>query len=310
MKKILDGKFMITSHGHWGSDNEPDEAQYVKIGMDRTSTRKSWAFGWGERNSCTPAELADFILANPRLFAGSVFRLETRGRDLIIKTVAPGAWIGSGGRWAKGMTACLKNSGRVNIQSIPSATGTSSSPFRFRFAEGWEDVFFGKVADKVVGHEGVTSQDNSHNYLGDVWGLDMPLPEVERLRKLAKAIDESARLRQERKYQESETLKAAVKVTHPNLYFGGRIYVIDLPKEWLEWSKAVAVAVADVRASGSDRKLQLGVYGDYLFVGGSCQKDNPADVEMVGKILAVVSPLGGDVVSHKGYDGQFQIVRK
>ena len=143
MENLMNGKFLVTRHGHWGRDDYPDEAQYVKIGMDRTSTGKSATYAWGLRGACIPAELADFIKGNPRHFAGSVFRLEVRGRDLIIKTIAPGAWIGSGGRWVKGMSACLKNGGRTNVKQIPSIMGSSSSPFCFHYVgrANWEKSF-------------------------------------------------------------------------------------------------------------------------------------------------------------------------
>lgn len=308
-------KFLITRHGHWGCDSIPDEAQYAKIGMDRTSTGKSAMYAWGLRNACTPVELADFIHNNLRLFAGSVFRLEAQGRDLIIKTIVPGAWIGTGGRWVKGMTACLKNSGRAIIREIPHVWGNSSYPFIFRYAKGWEIVFWDKVFGRIIGNERKISTDNSHNYIGDIWGLDMPQTEFDRLHKLAQAINESAKLRCERKREQSEKIAAQIKAECPNIYFGQDWEIINYPMEWLEWCKKIAAALSNVNESANEgvtpHKLRLGIYQDHIYIGGTCSTDNPTDKKMVEETRGIISHLGGDVVPYKeNYPGQFLIVRK
>jgi hypothetical protein len=267
------------------------------------------------RGACDPAELVDFIGNNLRLFAGSVFRLESQGRDLIIKTIAPGAWIGSGGRWVKGMSACLKNGGRVNVKQIPSIMGSSSSPFRFHCVgmAKWAEVFSAKVVDKVIGHEARISSDNSHNYLGDIWGLDMPQAEFDRLHKLVQAIDESARLRSERRREESVNLSAQIRAECPNIYFAQDWEIIGYPAEWLEWCQKIALALTDFYESKREgvtlRKLRLGVYKDHIYIGGTCRYDDPSDTKMVHEVLALITPLGGDVVPNENYPGQYLIVK-
>ncbi len=249
--------FIITGHGHWGNDSMPDETRYALIGMNRTSTGRSWSYAWGLRNSSNPEELRKFIEENLSYFAGGVFKIELDSRNLTIKTIHPGAWIGTGGRWVKGMSACLKN-GRILVKAIPSIMGDCEYPFTFpRGGKVLGEMFLKKVADKIIGHQQRISSDNSHNYLGDVWGIDITQAEFDRLRKLQDAIILSAKARVERRVLEGE---AVVRKCESFAYFSSAVEALEAKTnaQYFEWAISKAEQLYVIMGK------KHGIYRDYF----------------------------------------------
>lgn len=296
--------FLITNHGHWGNDSIPDEAKYALIGMNKTSTGKSKAYAWGLKCSSTPEELKKFIEENLSYFAEGVFKIcDDSRRNLIIKTIHPGAWIGTGGRWVKGMSACLKN-GRVVVKAIPSIMGDCEHPFTFpRGGRVLGEIFKKKVADKIIGHQQVISSDNSHNYLGDVWGIDIAQAEFDRLRNLQEALKLSAWLKVKRMVSEGEAVQ---KECESFAYFSTAVEALETKKDaqYFEWATSKAKQLCIIMGR------RRGIYRDYIYLGGSCGHHPEKDTEMIAQIRAIIKEEDYDIVPNNHYVGQYIMIRK
>jgi hypothetical protein len=304
-------KYFVTSHGHWGNDQMPDERFFVCLGKNRTSTGKSWEYAWAKKESLTPHELAEFIETNAN-FWGSVHSFEFSGNSLFILAAKPGPWIGAGGRWVKAMSQSLQY-GRVHVKEMPSFKARGSQGFVPVICSYLPDFFpdvikqFSVEAEsKIMGRESVISDTNDHSYCFDLCSFN-PRDELwlkTWLNRIS-AAEEDAK----KEFSRLEETVKKVQEEHRGYLYLGNSNVIPMKiinGDFFPWAIDKTQKIKNV-VQREQIKIhpaeRFGVYLEYIYLG-------KLEEETIEKIKKGITDNDYEIVQHESFVGQYEMRRK